>query len=453
MNKRLMLVCGEWLKQRPTWRALAPHGGGLSSKMVTKRLLLPRYRNAFPIELHHENEERRLRIWLGEYEAQLLDDLQLVRRATDRAVDEARRLRASVTAGDLADRLVRAVAATRMKREPLSELELDAIASTFVANSPSLDRLLSREEFQQFQDLYDQSWRNEGAAHLAEHPYSRAMLGDDERPPLIRSQRENTWEALGRSVYSRFRMAARDESVPGEADEIARAEVNRACGRLGLAHESALVLLYSLLCGLQLGTQTQPARTPSKPIDVDRTWREAPGPVAADESAEEWNGLPVNGELIALAEATIRAFCRTQAQGKFLLLSGMLETASQHAMRRAWMDCFKHDRQGRYIDADAGAKIVSLAVFKGIPSGEEHRRRERDLRSVNLTRDETPPAPARPSPDVMNRAWAWFSEHPEVVSGIIAGDPEVLAEYRRAAADLGLPDLEYIMSFIQKENS
>lgn len=453
MTTRLSQVYHAWLEQLEDWRELAPRAGGVSAQLATRRLLAPLYRNAFPETLARERDERRLRAWLVEYEEQILDDLRLVRKVTDRAGNKARELRASVTAGDLADRLLRAVAKGRLDEQPLTEMELEAVASTYVANSPSRDRLLSREQFGQFQDLYDESWADQGEAHLEAHPYSRVLLGADERPPLLRTQRENTWEALSRSIYSRFRIAARDVSVPGEGDDIARAEVLRACGRLGLIEDSALVLLYSLLCGLQQGPTSLTQRGQHPFLDEDRSWRQAQGPLSGDYDTESWRGLPVNQNLVAMAEAMIRTFCH-QNQGRYLLANDMMDYAHQHAMRRAWMDCFKHDRRSRPIGAAEGAKIVTLAVFKGIPSGEEHRKRESHLKLPNLTRKAAPkPPPPALAPDVLNRAWAWFSKHREVVTGLVNGDPESLEKYRQAADELQLPELDLILKLIPKEES
>lgn len=454
MTTRLFQMCSTWLQQLQDWHTLAPRGGGLSASLVTRQLLLPAYRKTFPGGLSWDDEERRMSLWLVEHEAQIVADLELVRRLTDRAADDARDRRVAVSAGEMADRLVRAVAKGLLMEEPFGEKELEMVASTYLANSPSLDRFLKREEFGQLQGLYDQFWLSEGAAHLAVHPYSRAMLGEDKRPPLVSTQRENTWQALSRSIYSRFRMAARDTSVSGTGNEIARAEVIRACGRLGLLHESTLVLLYSLLCGLQQGRFSVTDQRCPAPFDRDRSWQQIPGPITADGNSEAWGGLPVNGHLVARAEAMIRTFCAKREQGRYLLANEMMEYAHQHAMRRAWMDCFKHDRRSRVIDAKEAKKIVVLAVFKGIPSGEEHRRRARSLTAVDITRGSNPSSSSsRLAPDVLNRAWVWFAEHPEVVTGIVQKDPERLEEYRRAAKEFQLPELDFIMAFIPKEDS
>lgn len=450
MVSRLFRKCSQWLEQCQEWRELAPWGGGLSAKLVTRHGVLPLYRKHFPDPLgERDDEDLRLELWLDEYGPQVLTDLALVRRLTDRSVDDARRRGAAVTAREVAECLVNAVAKGWLRGEPLGELELEAVVSTYLANAPSMERMLSREEFSRFQRLYDQLWQSEGEAHLLAHPYSRAMLGGDERPPLIRTQRENTWDALARSVYSRFRLAARDVAVPGVSEEIARAEVNRACGRLGLQHESALVVLYSLLRGLLLGGTTyddHPCQTP----DGDRSWESVPGPIVADEPSQA-RGLPVNDTLTALAEAMIRTFCTKQEQGRYLLRTEQMDRAHEHAMRRAWMECFMHDRRHHPIEAAEARRIVTRAVFKGIPSGEAHRRRAHTLGVADLVPTVVEQPLLQPSPEVLNRAYEWIAEHPEVARGLVEGNPERMEEYRRAAETLHLPDLDYMMMLVEKD--
>ncbi|MDO5067760.1 MAG: hypothetical protein Q4D96_10820 [Propionibacteriaceae bacterium] len=461
MAERLSRLCCQWLEQLPEWRTLAPRGGGVSAPLATRRWLLRVYRKNFPGALLGAEEDRRLGLWLAEYEPRIVTDLQVVRRLVDHAMDEVERRRLATTAGETAERLVRAVAKGWLRGEPLGEMELEAVVSTHLANAPSLGRMLGRENFSRFQRLYDQLWSAEGQAHLKDHPYSRAMLGDDARPPLIRTQRENTWDALARSVYSRYRLAAKDSAVSGDGEGIARAEVARACERLGLEQESALVVLYSLLRGLLQGRASiddQPCQDP----DGDRSWEQVPGPVAADADSSS-NGLPVNDRLIGLAEAMIRTFCTTQEQGRYLLRTEQMERAHQHAMRRAWMDCFTQDRRGQPIDAAGARRIIGRAVFKGIPSGEGHRRRAHVLSVADLTSpvvemDETArideaELPPPPAPELINRACAWLAEHPDVGRGLGEHDPERMEEYRRAAETLRLPDLDYMMKLVAKEIS
>ncbi|RRD04541.1 hypothetical protein EII34_09540 [Arachnia propionica] len=451
MTERLSRLCAQWLEQLQDWRVLAPRGGGLSAPLATRHWLLRVYRKNFPDSLVKEDEDRRLGSWLAEHEPQILVDLRLVRRVVDHAMDEVRRRGLDVTAGTAAECLVRAVAKGWLRDEPLGEMELEAVVSTHLANAPSLGRMLEREEFGRFQELYDQLWLAEGEAHLLAHPHSRVMLGDDERPPLTRSGRENTWDGLARSVHSRFRLAVKDTVVPGDGEELARAEVARACGRLGLHQESALVVLYSLLKGLLMG-RASVADQPCQDPDEDRSWERTPGPVTATGTSD----LPVNDELTALAEAMIRTFCARQEQGRYLLRNEQMERAHQHAMRRAWMDCLMQDRRRRPIEATEARRIVTRAVFKGIPSGEEHRRRALTLSVADLTCPEADPAAevlfSSPDPDALNRAYAWFVKNPEVAEGLREHDPERMEEYRRAAEEFLLPDLDYMMNLVEKEN-
>lgn len=449
MTERLSRLCSQWLEQLPDWGTLAPRGGGLSAPLATRHWLLRVYRKNFPDSLVRADEERRLGLWLAEYEPQIVADLTLVRSLIDRCMTEAGQRLLAVTAGQTAECLVRAVAKGWLRDEPLGGMELEAVASTHLANAPSLGRMLSREEFRRFQEFYDLSWREVGEAHLLAHPYSRAMLGDDERPPLIRTQRENTWDGLARSIHSRFRLAAKDTAVPGDGEEIARAEVARACGCLGLEHESAIVVLYSLLLGLLQGRSCLDDR-PCQDPDADRSWEQNPDPITAD-GANRANGLPINDKVMALAEAMIRTFCTTQEQGRYLLRTAQMERAHQHVMRRAWMDCFMQDRRRLPIKATDARWIVTRAVYKGIPSGEEHRRRGLALSVEDLTRPVAGPSLPPPAPDVVNRACTWLVEHPDVGAGLCTQDPERMEEYRRAAEALGLPDLEYMMKLVEKD--
>ena len=435
----------EWLEALPNWRDIAPYGGGLSAKLLSRRLLLRRYREAFPEPLAG-GEQTRLLQWLEDFRDEIVGDANRVRGVIDRASREAQQRGLSVSAADLATRLVDEVARSRHRGCAPSSMELEALAETYLDNAPALDRLMSRDEFQAFAPYYDEAWSRDGDPNLQNHPYSRVLLGDDKRPPLAHARRENTWDGLARSVYSRYRLAMRDPQVRGNADQIGRTEVKRTCGRLGLMHESGLVVLYSLIMGLYKGPSEQHDGWQPTPYDERGQWRNAPGPVTADDV------VPFNNqELVAFAEHMIGKFCVKVYQGQWLRKNGGVFRAHQHAMRRAWMDCFAEERREGHITAERAAQIIQCAVFKGIPSGERHILERGKSTVAEIAGSQANHGiPGAVDAEQVNRACEWFAANPSIGIGIINGDAACVAKYCDDIEAYGLPQLEDIKDIISE---
>ncbi len=485
-------VCQEWLRRLPTWTRSAKAGGGLTAVLVTRQLLysdlLTRWPDAPPLTARLSfDDESELRGYLRWSAKRVQGQLALLRTAIDEGLAEALERDVYVTVTLLADKLVRMVARFEASGRPISATELAAVASTFLDNRPPRGRKLKREAFAEHEPAYLRQWEKAGAPHLAALPYSRLLLGDDERPAFVRAGRENVSEGLGRSVYSRFSMAAGDAKVAGSAHEVARAEVARACGRLGLEHESMVVALHSLMAGFTFGPVDERGWKPPETKAIDRTWRDDPEPlVATSFTIEDDSGRPrgnwVNADMAEYAQATVATFANGTNQGRYLRKNAMMEVACRHAMRRGWMTCFQFDRRGEIIDGTAGAHIVFTAINKGIPEGESLR-----IKAVRLG-EQTPvilekrastlpaggdepagdavltgdaglagdagPAEGRTAsavdPARLERTLAWLAHDRERTALLIERDDEVVAEYERAVAAGELVPFDYIRNYFKE---
>ena len=217
MSKALERRIAGWLEQLPGWRDVAPYGGGLSATVFSRRLLCARYRDAFPDPML-SGEWEPLDAWLEEVWNEILTDARSVRSAIDRACDKAKQRSVCLKVGELARRLVDEVARSRRRGCAPTAMELDTLADTYLDNAPAPERQLTRERFQSFAPKYDEAWDRDGASNLRTHPYSAVLLGEDERPPFIKNERENMWDGLGRSVYYRIQQAIQDDQVLGNAE-------------------------------------------------------------------------------------------------------------------------------------------------------------------------------------------------------------------------------------------
>lgn len=449
-------LCHEWLASLPTWRQSARPGGGLTATVVTRHLLYPAVQErwssapALNARLNAKQVETALATmrWLGKGVERRL---RMLRLAIDDAVAEARARDVEVSVTSLGDKLVRAVHRLEAAGEPVSDTELAAVASTYLDNRPTRGRMLSRDEFAQYEPRFLRLWERTGACHIAEFRPSSLGLGDDERPPFVRKQRENTWDGLGRSVYSRFRKAAGDARVAGTSHEIARLEIRRACGRLGLKQESALVALSSLALGITLGPfdggnwlRPQAAET-DESWKVDRAALKQRDPVSKDLRLPR--GPWVHADMAAYAQASVAKFVAQEQQGRYLRMKGLMHTAREHAMRRAWMICFEHDRRGVIIDGRAGARIVSLSIYKGIPSGQAFLRKRRLLATQEAKR----PAPPTIDPDRLQATLAWLAADRDLVEGLFAGDQAAVARYGKRVISRGLVPLRILLDYFGKD--
>lgn len=438
-----------WLEQLPGWRDVAPYGGGLSAKLFSRRLLCVRYRKAFPEPLL-SGEWDRLDTWLDVRCDEIVADAQAIRSAIDRACDKAKRESACLKVNELARRLVDEAARSRLRDSGPTAMELDALADTYLDNTPAPERQLTRKRFETFAPEYDDAWSRDGAFNLLKHPYSAVLLGDDERPPFMKTQRENMWDGLGRSVYYRSQQAIQDDQVLGDAEQIVRAEIARTCGRLGLIDESALVVLYSLMMGILLATQEA---LEGKNNHLSRAsfqpWES--GEVVAADEPPVYDMPLTNQALIQFAESVMGQFCRRSKQGQYLRASSQMYRAEAHVMRRAWTDCFAEDRRGDRVTGDRAEQIIRRAIYWGIRSGERHIL----ARSAYITVDpndgkSTIGVPGELDLDQVNRALDWFAANPQVGIGIVNEDEECIAQYCDAIEAHGLPTLEDIKAFISK---
>lgn len=475
-------VCREWLTSLPAWPECARAGGGLTATVVIKRLLYPdlgaRWDTAPPLTAPLDEEQvDHTRMLLGWAARRVERQLRLLRGGIDEGMETAltRNIDASVT--QLADKVARAIQGLEATGEPVTDMELSAIVSTYLSNRPPRGRVLARRDFAAYEPAFLRAWERVGAKNLAEFSYRALTLGADERPPFIRRGRENTWDGLGRSVYSRFRIAAGDGRVSGSASDVARAEITRACGRLGLRRDAGVVALHSLSSGFLFGPFDSGTWLRPTDLAVDQTWRHDPRPLRPCEPTSvdplRPRGPWVHGDMAAYAQACVAVFVSHETQGRYLRLKGLMEEAREHAMRRAWMICFEHERRGVDLDGAAGARIVSIAIFKGIPTGQAHRR-DRGLLAIGRAPDATDdptartalaaglvaagsvgPAPADPGPVDPARIAATLkvlAEHPRLANDLAYGHEDAVADYERRVHSDGLVPLENLLRYLMKDD-
>ena len=451
-------LCAEWLGSLPVWSRCARPGGGLTATVVIRQLLYPavqeRWRSAPALQarLSAEETEQAFTVlrWLPKIVGRQVEQLRV---AIDEGVAEALARDVEVSVTLLGDKLVRALARLETSGEPVSEAELAGVASTYLDNRPPRGRMLPRDEFVQYEPRFQRLWDRVGKRNMTDFPPSAVALGRDERPPFVRSERENTWCGLDRSVYSRFRKAAGDAHVSGSPDDIARLEVRRACGRLGLTQESALVALHSLALGITLGP-FDAGEWLRPPTDTfDESWKDDREPLKPRASVAEDSrfsrGGWVHADIAAYAQACVAKFVAQEQQGRYLRRQALMETAREHAMRRAWMICFEHDRRRVGIDGRAATRLVSLAIYKGIPSGQAYLRRRRML----VIHQEQVAVGEEIDQRRLGDTLAWLAEHREIVAGLLTGDRAAVACYEERAISHGLLQLDILLSHFGKDQS
>ncbi|MBK8464131.1 MAG: hypothetical protein IPL36_14290 [Nigerium sp.] len=476
----LKQLCHSWLASLPAWPECARAGGGLTATVVTKRLLYPdlvaRWDVASlltapsltaPLDDEQAAHAGLLLQWAGK---RVERQIRLVRGGIDEGMAAARVRNVEVSVTQLADKLARAIQSIEAAGEPVTEMELAAVVSTYLSNCPPRGRVLSRPDFAPYEPTFLRSWARVGATNLAAFSYRALALGADDRPPFILRGRESTWDGLGRSVYSRFRMAAGDARVAGSATEVAHAEIERACGRLGLRQEAGVVALHSLFAGflyapLDSGTWLRPTD-----LTVDQTWRRDPRPLRPCEptSADPLRprGPWAHGDMAAYAQACVAVFVGREVQGRYLRLKGLMDDAREHAMRRAWMICFEHDRRHLDITGATGAKMVSIAVFKGIPTGQAHRhdRRLVAIERAPLPSDDPTAEAAIEGPSVqaptgrpvdparISASLALLAENPDLAHDLVYGREDAVADYERRVQSDGLVPLDDLLRFLMKDD-
>ena len=462
MSKSFAQWCGQWLEQLPKWERYAPKGFGVTVNLVVKRLLHPgaaagpEWLGVGRGERIGDERGRELLAWLDGRRDVVEKLLDLLRTGVDDAMARARQQGLDVTVSRVAEALAVAIGSKWKQAVVLTDMEVESVWETFLRNSVPLGRRMGRREFAGYRGLYDQLWEEEGRASLDAEPYGRYGLGENERPPLVVEERENVFLGMQRSVFSRFSLAVREPYVKGSADEIARREVSRACSRLGLIDESARIALRSLHAGLLTGP-SGPGWKPSGATPGKRDWNDDLLPLGEEtdpqgDPALEWEGI--HAGLAALAQAMIATFTGRTSQGQYLKLAERMDEAHQDAMRRAWHECFRLDMAGRPVTEARASKIVKLAIYGGIPSGQKQRRDSRRLTGGH--RDETSPEDAGGTAEagrlaVFGRALEWLRADEERARAVIRGDENATAEYERAAAELGFPSIDEVCHHMDQD--
>lgn len=462
MSKSFAQWCGQWLEQLPKWERYAPKGFGVTVNLVVKRLLHPgaaagpEWLGVGRGERIGDERGRELLAWLDGRRDVVEKLLDLLRTGVDDAMARARQQGLDVTVSRIAEALAVAIGSKWKQAVVLTDMEVESVWETFLRNSVPLGRRMGRREFAGYRGLYDQLWEEEGRASLDAEPYGRYGLGENERPPLVVEERENVFLGMQRSVFSRFSLAVREPYVKGSADEIARREVSRACSRLGLIDESARIALRSLHAGLLTGP-SGPGWKPSGATPGKRDWNDDLLPLGEEtdpqgDPALEWEGI--HAGLAALAQAMIATFTGRTSQGQYLKLAERMDEAHQDAMRRAWHECFRLDMVGRPVTEARASKIVKLAIYGGIPSGQKQRRDSRRLTGGH--RDETSPEDAGGTAEagrlaVFGRALEWLRADEERARAVIRGDENATAEYERAAAELGFPSIDEVCHHMDQD--
>ena len=462
MSKSFEQWCGQWLERLPNWGRYAPRGHGVTVKLVVKRMLCPclavepAWVGVGRGERIGDERGRELVAWLDGRRDVVGKLLALLRTGVDEAMARARQQGLDVTVSRIAEALAVAIGSKWKQAVVLTDMEVESVWETFLRNSVPLGRRMGRRGFAGYQGLYDRLWEDEGRACLAAEPYGRYGLGENERPPLVVEHKENMFLGLQRSVFSRFSLAAQESYVKGSADEIARREVSRACARLGLVDESARIALRSLYAGLLSGP-SGPGWKPLGATPGRRAWDDDLLPLGEEvdpqgDPALDWKGI--HAGIAALAQAMIATFTGRTTQGQYLKWAEKVEEAHQDAMRRAWHDCFRLDMAGRPVTEAKASRIVKQAIYWGIPSGQKQRRDSRRLTGAH--QDETSPEDVgeKFEPDLpasFGRAIEWLRADEDRARAVVRGDEEAIAEYARAAAELGLPSIDEVCHHMDQD--
>lgn len=379
MSAEQRKACREWLVALPSWNQIVVRGAGLTASDTVKNVVLPELERARgraaggPESALVDMPD--LVECLGEIEEPVIRHVRLAWAATDDGLDVVRENALELTPVQIGGAVLRAIAKAISEDRPVTAGYLEAIVAARITKAPPAGRRLSREAFASaYAQLFDERWEAVGKANLAKYPHDIAGLGPDEKPPLVRYESENHLIGTARSVFSRFKLATRDHQVGGDADTVARAEVERACGRWGLLLEGNFVVMRSLHSGMVFAPVDREHIHPGAG-EFSTVWQSKPGPLR--ESVAEHPLAPtgrwVHGELAAFAQAQLASFLRRQESGRYLRHSNSVDEGRTDAMKRAWMLCFEDDRRNREPDADRGTYIVHTAVTKGIIAGRRHR--------------------------------------------------------------------------------
>lgn len=455
-----------WIVMLPSWDACARRGGGLTVTVVADHLVHPQLLARWPdatareIRLTPEQCDRAAGV-LSDIEKTVDRQIRLLRSVIDQGIEAAIARDVDVTVTQLADKLARVLCRLEADGDIVSEIEFAAVVSTYLDNRPPRGRKMPRAEFRAYEPHFTRLWERAGARNLEDFSYHALALGEDGPPPFIRRRRENTWDGLGRSVYSRFVLAAGDAKVGGSGHDVARREIRRACGRLGLRQEAAVVVLHSLAAGFAFGPFDHGSWVRPAEAAIDETWKTDANPVSVTGPLSDDPALPhgpwINAHVGAYAQALVASFVSTTDQGRYLRFRGYMGVACQHAMRRAWMECFAHDRRAAVIDGDAAQRLVWIAIHLGIPSGEGDA-------SKDAVRHRTEKS-ARPRPEgadgssgvaagqaALAASLAWLAEDQPRARALMDRDEQAMEEYEQAVAELGLLPLETLLRYFTKDD-
>lgn len=466
MGHTMRELCKDWLISLGIWERIAGRGSGLTATTVITRLLAPTLvgldcQSKLDVRLS-ASQQADLMAQLADLRELISEQLLMVREVVDRSVEFARHTNSRASAYSLGEKALGRVGQWNAAGEPVCADRLRSAMLVQLRGLVPASRILDRNAFGEFEEFFNQTWDEQGAANLANLPYSEGLLGPDLKPQLISYERENTWDGLGRSVYSRYRLAAADPEVTGDAVEIATAEIIRACGRWGLCSEAALVVLHSLLQGLFAGPQGDVPWRPPRNQRFDHHWREEAGPIRPSteqdwligiELVNEWEpeqpdpadvrwgaGPLVHRELARQAQAGIAKFARTTEQGRYLWLTNRCHEAHEHVMRRAWMMCFQYDRRQAVLGADQASELVNRAIRYGIPAGQKHlvKQRERYRTQLHLEQAGTPSEGSTAKRIAVDPV-GWLTRNPDLIAGLADETPEAIAKYEWLARKFGLP--------------
>ena len=460
----LRQLCQDYVTSLPSWPEHARRGGGLTAKLVTERFLHPYLAScwedapAMGAQLDDE-AARRARSYLAWSEPLLENQLRLLRKGIDEGLEAALDRNVELSVTQLADKLATTIWAVEQKAGTMSDIELAAVISTYLSNRPPRGRMLNRSAFAVYRDLHHRVWDQIGALNLAEFSYSQLRLGEDAAPPFVLTCRENTWDGLGRSVYSRFRFAARDAAVAGGAADVAVAEIARACGRLGLERDSCLVALHSLDRGFLYGPSSQTGWLRPTDLTIADGWKRDPLPLRPCRPTSDDERRPagpwVHAEMASYAQAALATFVNGEAAGRYLCWKGLMNEAHEDAMRRAWMICFESDRRQEDIDGERGSYLVSIAIFNGIVSGQKFRLTGRRLLQPLREPIEKERPAEGPLPDQarLDATLAWLAEDHEFASDLAYGHADAVAAYERQAFQRSLVSLDVLTAYFAKDSA
>lgn len=438
MSAEQRKVCHEWLVGLPSWNQIVVRGAGITASDAVKNVVMPE------MERNRDGaiggggpagaDTPGLDEFLDEIEEPVIRHVRLAWAATDDGLDVARQSDLELTPLQIGGAVLRAIAKAIKENRQVTAEHLDAVVAARIRKAPPAGRRLSRDAFASaYAELFDERWEAVGEGNLRDFPHEIAGLGPDEKPPLVRYESEHRMLGTATSVHRRFKLAAQDGEVGGDADVVARAEIERACGRWGLLLEGTFVVMRSLYSGMTNAPEDDGHIHP-RAGEFSTAWRNETGPLRESRAEHELapTGEWVHGELAAYAQAETATFLRRQDCGRLLKREGRVHEAREDALKRGWYECLKVDRRDVEPDASQGSSIVNTAITKGILDGQRDRMKQRILAE--------PPAMSPPDPDVTagsrDAALAYCAHiGRERTEDLLAGDPLENARYEEAAGD------------------